>query len=134
MSGNVHKTICWLVLVWFTLWMGVIMPGHTRGVVRLPGMDDRQADSACPCGDANSTGGPSSMTAEADTEEDAPADPAKCCAVCHLNATLSTPPPATLYTPYLGQLDEIAYLLCGALTTPGRLSPELYRGRPPPTA
>jgi len=121
-----------LVLVWFTLWMGVVMPGHTRGVVRLPGMENTQSAAAQCCCDTAGTCDMTDATAESATEDDTPADPAKCCAVCYLNATLNTPPPVTLYTPYLGQLDELAYLSRAAQTPHQRRSPDLYRGRPPP--
>lgn len=123
-----------LVLVWFTLWMGVVMPGHTRGVVRLPGMDNTQSAAAHCCCDTAGTCDMTDATAESETNDDPPADPAKCCAVCYLTATLNTPPPVTLYTPYLGQLDELAYLSRAAQAPHQRRSPDLYRGRPPPSA
>ena len=134
MKATSHKTIQWLVLVWFTLWMGVIMPGHTRGIVRLPGMDEAQSRATCCCDDGTGACTPDGSTADAETEDDTPTDPAKCCAVCYFNATLNTPPPITLYSPYLVQLDEIAYLARAAQTPHERISPDLYRGRPPPSA
>lgn len=134
MKATFQKTAHWLVLVWFTLWMGVIAPGHTRGVVRLPGMDDTSSASACCCTDTQGSCAPATQTAETGPQDSTPADPAKCCAVCYFNATLNTPPPLTLYTPYLGQLDEIAYLSRAALTPHERLSPDAQRGRPPPSA
>lgn len=138
MKAISHKTICRFVLVWFALWMSVIMPGHTRGVVRLPGMEKTASEgSSCCCGDGQSaceTSTAGDLAGQTEDDNDAPPDPAKCCAVCYFNATLNTPPPLTLYTPYLGQLDEIAYLTQEAQPPHERRSPDLYRGRPPPRA
>ncbi|MEM9413853.1 MAG: hypothetical protein AAGA29_00060 [Planctomycetota bacterium] len=104
------------------------MPGHSRGVVPLPGTAPQDSHACC--------GSDTARTCDPvqGQQEDAPVDPAKCCAVCYFNATLNTPPPVTLYIPYLGQLDEIAYRMCDALAPHQRLAPDLYRGRPPPTA
>ncbi|MFI4859096.1 MAG: hypothetical protein ACIAXF_00300 [Phycisphaerales bacterium JB063] len=127
MAAKIHNATRWLVLLWFALWMGVVMPGHTRGVVRLPGMADTQDAPSCCC----NTDSTCDLGAQ---DEDAPADPAKCCAVCYFNATLNTPPPLTFYTPYLGQLDEIEYAACEAVAPHQCRAPRQYRGRPPPSA
>lgn len=133
MSEVSNKTVKGLALVWFTLWMGVIAPGHTRGVVRLPGMDGTDsAAAACCCDSAGTCDAADTPGTASDTDDDTPADPAKCCAVCYFNATLNTPPPVTLYTPYLGQLDELTYLSRAAQTPHARRSPDVNRGRPPP--
>jgi hypothetical protein len=126
MKAIAHNTARWLVLVWFTLWMGVIMPGHTRGAVRLPGAGEATACESCCCATA------CCETDRGDGNSETPADPARCCAVCYINATLNTPPPLTLYTPYLGQLDEVVYISCGGVAPHACGVPDPYRARPPP--
>lgn len=128
MKGRLRNTMHWAVLVWFALWMGVIMPGHTRGAVRLPGMDEAPDGASCCC----SADSGCDTTDGGDENDKTPADPAKCCAICYVNATLNTPPPLTLYTPYLGQLDEIAYVSHGGIAPHQCLVPDPYRARPPP--
>lgn len=113
------------VLVWFSGWLLLVMPGHTRGIVELPGSVSDQADSCCEptpsCCD----------TATADCDPPKPTDPAKHCAICYLKSHLTDPPPLVLYTPYLGELDELTYLLQTSLS--GDLAaPDLVRGRAPP--
>jgi len=126
-----------LVLTWFSFWLVVFIPGHTRGVVEMP---DAQAAAASCCTPAPSCCAPTTGRdvscctpgqATQTRDEDAPADPARRCMVCFLKARLTDAPPVVIYTPYLGELDEIAYAdepsLCGDLTVL-----EVSRGRGPP--
>lgn len=116
------------VLLWFAAWMVVVIPGHTRGIVKLPGAEQaQQADTASCC---------KPKPACCDTEHegdcpDRPSDPAKHCAICFLKARLSDPPPVILYTPYLGELDELAFHLESSLAD-DLAAPAGLRGRAPP--
>jgi hypothetical protein len=127
-----------VVLTWFSGWLLLVMPGHTRGVVSLPGAEvaaSAEADSSCcdtrtsccervsPCCDANAE-------SEGDTTPK-PIDPAKHCAICFLKSHLTDAPPAVLYTPYLGELDELAYH-CESSVLDDRSAPLRTRGRAPP--
>ena len=117
------------VLIWFSGWLLLVMPGHTRGIVALPGAELAQAqseDQSC-CEPK-----PSCCDLDADDcEPPKPTDPAKHCAICYLKSHLTDAPPLSLYTPYLGELDELTYLLedssLGTLAPPDRV-----RGRAPP--
>ena len=103
-----------LVLSWFSFWLVVFIPGHTRGAVEMP---DAQAAAASCCAPAEPsccapTAGrnASCCTPGQSTQphnDDAPADPARRCMVCFLKAHLTEATPVALYTPSLGALDEI---------------------------
>lgn len=125
------------VLVWFAGWLLVVMPGHKRGIVQLPDAQaamqaaqqsqEEQASCCKPkppsCCDSET---------EADTNcEQGPLDPAKHCAICFLKAHLTDAPPAILYTPYLGELDELAYLAEPSIANE-MAAPTQLRGRAPP--
>lgn len=129
------NTLRLLVLVWFSGWLLCVMPGHKRGIVTLPGAEAGQvADASCCdpqpscCETALNCGGAGQAC---EGEPAGPVDPAKHCAICFLKSHLTDPPAVTLYTPYLGELDELAYLIedsiLDTLATPG-----LMRGRAPP--
>jgi len=125
------------ILLWFAGWLVVVMPGHTRGVVKLPGAALAEAALCCEptpdasccdpaptcCGDV-SGGAPKPGDAPID-------DPAKHCAICFLKATLTDPPPVTWYTPFLGELDELAYCVESSIADPVA-APAQLRGRAPP--
>jgi len=69
-------------IVWLLVWMGVLVPGHERGAIPLPGFAGRApCRAASPCCPARSDRG----------GKPSPAPPP--CAVCDFVATLTTPPP-----------------------------------------
>lgn len=116
-----------IVLIWFSGWLLLVMPGHKRGIVTLPGAEvDQVADVSC-CEPK-----PSCCDAQADDcETPKPIDPAKHCAICFLKSHLTDPPPLVLYTPYLGELDELTYLIESSVLDE-LASPDRIRGRAPP--
>lgn len=70
-----------IVLVWFSGWLLMVMPGHKRGIVTLPGAEIEAAQSeAASCCDPK----PSCCDLPASECEDSPKpiDPAKHCAIC----------------------------------------------------
>lgn len=94
------------VLLWFAGWLLLVLPGHKRGIVTLPGAETEQAVAGACCEPVPSC----CDTAEHDCPTPGPIDPAKHCAICFLKSHLTDPPALTLYTPYLGQLDELSFL------------------------
>lgn len=125
-----------VVLVWFSGWLLLVMPGHKRGIVKLPGAEVEQCAasrgaSCCEptpsCCDTVKT----CCDTAADGETPSPIDPAKHCAICFLKSHLTDPPAITLYTPYLGELDELAYLIESSVLDE-LATPERMRGRAPP--
>lgn len=75
------------------LWFTVLLPGHTRGAIVLPGTDDRSAVSShgC-CGES---------APPRDPRDPMPAKRVANCAVCffaaHLSTSLSIPPQLPLH-------------------------------------
>jgi hypothetical protein len=121
------NTLRFAVLIWFSGWLLLVMPGHKRGIVTLPGAEVEQAAAESCCEPKPSC----CDVAADDCEKKGPVDPAKHCAICYIKSHLTDPPPLVLYTPYLGELNELTYLLessiFGELATPDRV-----RGRAPP--
>lgn len=118
------NTLRLAVLLWFSGWLLLVMPGHTRGIVELPVAESEQAALCCEpkpncCGVAD------------DCDPPKPSDPAKHCAICYLKSHLTDPPPLVLFTPYLGELDELTYLLEVSILDE-LAGPTQMRGRAPP--
>lgn len=111
-----------LVLLWFSGWLLLVMPGHKRGIVTLPGAETEQVAASR---------GASCCDIDAENDAPKPIDPAKHCAICFLKSHLTDPPALTLYTPYLGELDELAYLIEDSILDE-LAAPEHLRGRAPP--
>jgi len=108
-----------LLLAFEALWLNVVVPGHRRGAVPLPGERCAacSAHATCP-----SSGGPDRPAP--------PGDPAAHCAICYFAARLS-PPPVVDFTPPKPQL------LCAAPVPAPRPRPQVpflptYDGRGPP--
>ena len=119
------NTLRLAVLLWFSGWLLLVMPGHKRGIVTLPGAEVEQAASCC-------EPKPSCCNIAADDcEQQGPIDPAKHCAICFLKSHLTDPPPLVLYMPYLGELDELTYLIEFSILDE-LAAPTQMRGRAPP--
>lgn len=117
-----------LVLVVFeALWLNVIVPGHQRGAVALPG------EPCATCEQQVATGEPCCDNQPVGKHPDKPRkDPAQHCAICYFAARLSTPVVIDLTPPPL-RLLEVRPPAAGEAHT--RLTPVLtYDGRGPPVA
>src|SRR4051812_27410049 len=89
MRGRIGRVA---LLIFQALWLNVILPGHTRGIITLPGAACADSGSGC-CAKAKSS------------EQETPAKPnrrAAACAVCFFAARLSTPDVVDLSPPPLG--------------------------------
>jgi len=117
------RTVRVAALIFQALWLNVVVPGHTRGIIRVPG-------DACPnCSLALS--GSSRAGCVAGGSGKSPAgDPSAHCAICSFAAALAVPPAVDLTPPKLELLDvrplALAHDCCFA-----RL-PIPYDGRAPP--
>lgn len=125
-----------VVLAWFACWLLMVMPGHKRGIVTLPGSKastHQAVDDCCkPKPSCCDTSGAGTDHCEPDGPAP-PSDPARHCAICFLKAQLTDPPPLVFYTPYLGELDELTFLIESSITD-SQAAPQLLRGRAPPRA
>jgi hypothetical protein len=110
---------CIALLIFQALWLNVILPGHTRGIIALPGARGASKASTC-CTDSKS-------------KPDAPAKPAprpSACAVCFFAARLTLPEVIDLSPPALGLLDTIDIPLAQQVVDTRCLIP--FNGRGPP--
>ena len=112
MSGKGSRIF---LLALLAVWYGAVLPGHTRGVVQLPG-SARAAEGGC-CDHEPS---------------DAPAKPASNCAVCHYMAALSAPPPLEHGIALLKPADVLRDEIVVQPSSPQIILP--YHGRAPPAA
>ena len=121
-------------IAWQALWLNVVLPGHTRGAITLPGAADRSgADVSC---DAEAAHACCSAPASRDDAGDGPRVPTPGerarCAICYFATGLSIPPAVELAPTPLG---TIALLPVPAPDlAPASDFPPTYRGRAPPTA
>lgn len=94
----------WGLIAFAAMWFGIIVPGHQRGSVVLPGyaqaiegrsneQEGGRPSDACEIGKARSC-----CERPADGSP-APVDPVEKCAICYLVATLSVPPVVDLSLP-----------------------------------
>src|SRR5687767_1836769 len=98
------RTIRWAFILFQCIWLNTVMPGHTRGVVTLPGSEAschiEQASKCCPNEKGNN-----------DSDSRAPTgDQKQRCAVCYFAAGLSTPPPVVFWQPVAGHVQILSIL------------------------
>ena len=119
----VGKSVRIILLSLLTAWYAAVLPGHTRGVVQLPGM-------AC----AATTSSPARCcdTKHSSKKSDAPPKPASNCAVCHYMAALSAPPPLEHGIALLKPADVLRDVIVVQPTSAQIILP--YHGRAPPAA
>ncbi|WP_428388610.1 hypothetical protein [Mucisphaera sp.] len=119
------QTLRFTVLLWCVLWFAVILPGHKRGAIALPGeTQDLRSVNVCPFCDL--------LKIPADT--DTPLQPCSGgCLICHLKLGTAPPPAPIVYEPIFTQLDDLPLLTEASLIDQiDRHLPKL--GRAPPTA
>jgi hypothetical protein len=121
------RTLRIAILIFQALWLGVLVPGHRRGVVALPGEQNFAAFSSerscCAVDGSEHRHLPQVPCSR---------DPAKHCAICHLAMRLSTPPAIDIVLPPCG-LAEVRPL--SSFDAPASiLTLPTYDGRAPPSA
>jgi hypothetical protein len=118
----VRRALRVALLLFQALWLNVLLPGHTRGVIVTPGTDASQ--SARDCCHSNDASG-----------RDVPTDQSRRaahCAICFFAAHMTLPPVVDFSPPPLGLTDTLVPLtakschLCEFVPT--------YLGRAPPMA
>ncbi len=112
------------LLIFQALWLNVILPGHTRGVVTLPGSGE-QNEAVDNCGSC-CTSKPDSSNDQSQSDENRAAR----CAVCFFAMRVTPPPVVDLRPPAMALLDIEAPPSPAAFTSyQHRLT---YLGRAPP--
>jgi hypothetical protein len=89
-----------LILLFVVGWFGAIVPGHTRGVVKLPGA---RSCETVPAGDSSE----SSCCSHKPSKEN-PTPRTGSCAVCYFAATLMVAPPVSFEFARLGLVGALA--------------------------
>jgi len=108
------------------LWLNVIVPGHRRGIVTLPGME------CATCADSASHADHACCASDHKTPQPIPVDKANCCAICFFAARLS-PTVAVDFTHPPLRLIGVCHIAAPAINH----SPDFastYLGRAPPSA
>ncbi len=131
-SNTCHK----FAVIWLALWFGVIVPGHKRGLVLLPGgtpppVTQNQNTEPCPLAQMMAASGTCCPSSSPRTPS-SPSAPVSHCAVCYLTGVLDVPPPPD-FAPRPLELLQILprpkpITVASASTT------HIYLGRAPPTA
>jgi len=111
-------------LVFQALWLNVIVPGHRRGVVSLPG----EAPLPCHVIGAKSCCGSSHPVGHG--KPAAPGDPALHCGICYFAARVTPTPPVSLAPEPLRLLEVLQPERTPARATVGFIPS--YDGRAPP--
>lgn len=88
------------VLLFVVAWFGAIVPGHTRGVVQLPGA------RSCETSVAGDTSESTCCSTKPSKEKSAPK--AGSCAICYFATTLMVAPPVTFEWAMLGLVGTLA--------------------------
>jgi hypothetical protein len=86
-----------LLILFQALWFNIIVPGHQRGVVQLPGTGG--APRCCCCAGESAIG--------VKGKQQTPEDRAKNCAVCFFSAHVSLPPVFTFDHALLRLLQKV---------------------------
>ena len=92
------------LVIFQAFWFNIVLPGHTRGIIKVPGCPACAAESqeaSCPlCRQAAAT--------KSHDPRHAPADPAANCAICAFAATCTFAAPPDLSLPPLTFVRRIA--------------------------
>src|SRR5580700_6728923 len=81
-----RRGLCVALAIFEAIWLNVIVPGHRRGIVQMPGASSA---AICPCCCCEQPSAPSHPNG---SKQDAPSGPAGTCAICNFAAHLSVPP------------------------------------------
>src|SRR4051812_47753099 len=92
------RGFCIALLVFQAVWLNAIVPGHTRGVVTLPGM-------SCDAGPTVAAGARCCPAKGSSKAPAAPADRSAHCAVCYFAARITPPPVIDLTPPPLARTE-----------------------------
>lgn len=117
-------------IVWLSLWFGIVVPGHERGQIVLPGY---QPPSHC----GADAGEPPPRAARSDCcpapgndDSKRPGGPVERCAICYIVATLTVPLPIDLAPRPTARAGLVAQHRPDRPTTSPPTPP--YLGRAPP--
>jgi hypothetical protein len=124
---RLNKSVSVFLLVFQSIFLNIIVPGHTRGVITLSGKSsvNSMADLGCPqcccCECKTPQGTPDKIPSDKDRSE---------CAICHFAAALSLPPVRIQSLPLLCRAERAEQ---PARTSPPSVRPLIvHHDRAPP--
>lgn len=91
------ETLQKFAVVWLAIWFGVIVPGHKRGLVLLPGGEppaktQTSTGEPCPLAEIMALSGSCCPSSKSSGNTPGPSAPVTHCAVCYLTGVLDVPP------------------------------------------
>jgi len=113
-----NRVLTWAILLFQSFWLNVVIPGHTRGVVQLPG---GRTVECCPFCKPISSG---------DSSDKPKPGPPATCAICFFAAHMSVPPAIDLSPGPLRFLHLLVAETARRVSYPKAFVP--YDGRGPP--
>jgi hypothetical protein len=117
------RSIRWSLILFQLLWLNVILPGHTRGSITIPG-------SKPSCGQVSNSGsGCCSAKAKQKSESPTPEQKSRC-AFCYFAMGMSTPPVVEFNHQLFGLLTLLPIPPPEVAESPCIVLP--YHGRAPP--
>ena len=130
-ESTLHK----LAVIWLALWFGVIVPGHKRGLVLLPGGEPVQtkpvAGEICPLAGIMVGTNRGCCPGSKSPASPSPAPlPVSHCAVCYLAGVLDVPAVPDLAPKPLELIEVLPWPTPVAVTSSPKL--QTYLGRAPP--
>lgn len=117
------RPLRWAFILFQFAWLNVVLPGHTRGSITVPGT--KPTAPACCAGHQAGSRTP------AENQQPTPADRANC-AICYFAAGMSTPPPV-IVAPMPRGVVAILPLPAPEILISSDY-PAAYHGRAPPAA
>jgi hypothetical protein len=98
-----RRGLCVALAIFEAIWLNVIVPGHRRGIVQMPGASAAAACPFCCCCQQ-----PTTPSSDRDgPKQNSPTGPAGTCAICNFAAHLSVPPVIDFTPPPLKLLGPV---------------------------
>lgn len=125
------RTLRLAVLLFQAAWLNIVVPGHKRGIVKLPG-ETCPACQSQPTAEAEACCPDMAPAAPAHPEAPPSGDPASHCAICQFAVALFIPPAIDLTPPPLELVEEAEPLVVERPSAVCFRAP--YHGRAPPAS
>ncbi|MEA2710270.1 MAG: hypothetical protein QOF78_2871 [Phycisphaerales bacterium] len=118
----------WCFILFQCVWLNVVLPGHTRGVVTLAGTDESRGDSRSVAARHECCGGGASRRGD-EKKSPTPSEKSRC-AICFFAANVA--PPAPLINPITELRLRQTMPAPAAAVAASVARPVTYLGRGPP--
>ena len=117
-----------LMLAFVALWFGMVLPGHERGIVKLPGLDKASASDAASCETRSSCH--TCCPTESGTGDSSTSPDSGHCAICYLIGVLDVPVAISFTLPDPQLLDCLSPAMRQSVAAVAMLDVTRERGPP----